>query len=260
MAEPIWRQEMGEGPLVAAAIHDGHFVRDEVAQLLAVDEPTRLLEEDPYTSQWTVVAPTRVIGLRSRFEVDLNRPREKAVYRSPEDAWGIQVWKRVPPDDVFARSLEEYDAFYHAMGQLLSGIQSRWGRFFVFDLHSYNHRRAGPDAPPASAEENPQVNIGTGTMDRARWAPVVDRFIADLRAYDFPTGRLDVRENVKFRGGYFPRWVHETFPESGCAVAIEVKKFFMDEWSGKVDQALLQAIGDAIRSTVPGVLDELDRL
>jgi hypothetical protein len=69
-----------------------------------------------------------------------------------------------------------------------------------------------------------------------------------------------VRENVKFKGGQFPAWVHQTFPGSGCALAIEVKKFFMDEWTGKPDRDLIGAIRDALRSTVPGVLQELTRL
>jgi len=71
---------------------------------------------------------------------------------------------------------------------------------------------------------------------------VVDRFIADLRACDFLGRRLDVRENVKFQGGHFSRWVHQTYPESGCALAIEFKKFFMDEWTGVVDEAALSAL------------------
>ena len=104
------------------------------------------------------------------------------------------------------------------------------------------------------------MNIGTGTMERSRWSNIVDRFMSDLRAYDFPGGALDVRENVKFRGGHFPRWVHETFPETGCAIAIEFKKFFMDEWTGEADPTLVSAIGEALRSTVPGVLEELKRL
>ncbi len=86
--------------------------------------------------------------------------------------------------------------------------------------------------PPADEAENPQVNVGTGTMDRARWAPVVDRFIADLRAYDFPGGRLDVRENVKFRGGHFSRWVHETFPADRVCAGDRVQEVL----HGRVDR------------------------
>ena len=107
---------------------------------------------------------------------------------------------------------------------------------------------------------NPEVNIGTGTMNRTRWAPLVDRFIADLCAFDFLGRHLDVRENVKFKGGQFSRWIHQTFPESGCALAVEFKKFFMDEWTGKPDFEQLEAIRQALESTRPGVLEVLSRL
>jgi N-formylglutamate amidohydrolase len=260
MADRIWSEQRGDGPLVAAAIHAGHEVREEVAARLRLDDAQRLREEDPFTDRWTVVAPTRVVGLRSRFEVDLNRPREKAVYRSPADAWGLEVWAHPPDDGVLDRSLAEYDAFYRGMADLLTAIEHRHGHFVVLDLHSYNHRRGGPEAPPDDESANPQVNVGTGTMDRAQWAPLVDRFIADLRAYHFPQGGLDVRENVRFRGGHFPRWVHQTFPGSGCALAIELRKFFMDEWTGRADGSLLATITEALRSAVPGLLQELARL
>lgn len=255
-----WHEEGGDGPIVAAAIHAGHDVRAEVAALLALSEADRLREEDPHTDRWTAIVPRRIVGLRSRFEVDLNRPREKAVYRSPQDAWGLCVWHGELPQDVAARSLSAWDAFYARMREVLSEVEAAHGAFVVYDLHSYNHRRNGPQGPPASEAENPQVNLGTGTMDRARWAPLVDRFIADLGACDFPGGRLDVRENVRFRGGNFPRWVHETFPSTGCALAIEFKKFFMDEWTGAADPRLLDAITGALASTVPGVLEELEHL
>ncbi|MFH1864539.1 MAG: N-formylglutamate amidohydrolase [Candidatus Eisenbacteria bacterium] len=255
----IWKVERGDGPLVAVAVHHGHAIRDELASLLAIDEQARLREEDPFTGEWTAIAPVRCVVLRSRFEVDLNRPRDRAVYREPADAWGLDVWKREPPDDIVARSLDEYDAFYDAMGNLLADIERRHGGFVLFDLHSYNHRREGPDGPEADAAGNPQVNVGTGSLDRTRWGGVVDGFMSHLRSYDFPGGELDVRENVKFKGGHFVRWVHETFPSTGCALAIEFKKFFMDEWTGEPDRDLVAAIGDGLRSTVPEVLEEMRR-
>jgi len=257
MPDKIWELTKDDGPVVAAAIHDGHAVRSEIDGLLALDESDRLREEDPFTSNWTVVAPTRIIGVRSRFEVDLNRPRDKAVYVSRKDAWGLRVWLKKPPVDLINRSLAEYDAFYRMAGGVFDDKAAKYGRFVVLDLHSYNHRREGPARPAADPEANPQVNIGTGTMNRSRWSSVVDRLIHDLRSFPFPGGRLDVRENVKFKGGRFPRWIHETYPETGCAVAIEFKKFFMDEWTGAPDQNLITAIGEALRSTVPGILEEL---
>ncbi len=264
LIDRVWTQEAtaeaDQQPLLAAAIHDGNLLREDVAERIALDEMVRLREEDPFTGRWTVVAPTRVIGVASRFQVDLNRPRDKAVYRTPDDAWGLQVWDEELPEAVVAASLREYDEFYAAMHVLLGAMTERFGRFVVYDLHTYNHLRGGPGTTPAPASANPQVNLGTGSLDRTRWSPVVDRFMHDLHAFDFPGGSLDVRENIKFKGGQFSRWAHEQFPASACVLAIEFKKFFMDEWTGEPDQALVEAITAALQSTVPGVIESLEQV
>ena len=259
-ADGLWRSVVSGGNLIATAIHDGHEVRPDVAELLSLSESDRLREEDPFTGPWTAVGQTRIVARRSRFEVDLNRPREKAVYRTPADAWGLHVWRNEPGERLVSASLAEYDAFYGYVHGILTDASNRHQRFIVLDLHTYNHRRDGPTNAPADPRANPEVNVGTASIDRARWAPVVDRFIADLRRFDFGGRHLDVRENVKFKGGHFPRWIHEQFPESGCALAIEFKKFFMDEWSGTCFPAEHRSILDALRSCVPGLLEEVSRL
>ena len=258
--QQIWNLEVGHGPLIAAAIHDGHAMRKEVETISALDGAARLREEDPHTGIWTSIAESRIIGTHSRFEVDLNRPREKAVYLKPEDAWGLEVWKHEPPQMLVIRSLEAYDAFYAKVHETLTQLQARFGFLLVLDLHSYNHRRGGPNAPVTDPQANPEVNIGTGTMPRSRWAPLADRFMQDLAQFDFLGKHLDVRENVKFRGGQFSRWIHEQFPDSACALAVEFKKFFMDEWTGEPDFVQVEAIQQALLSTIPGILEELDRL
>ena len=255
-----WEIYRGNGPLVATAIHHGHHVQKGAVDLMAIRDAARLQEEDPYTGEWTLIGDTRIIGLQSRFEFDLNRPREKAIYIKPEDAWGLQVWKSEPPAELIASSLAAYDAFYHEALMLFSQLEEQFGYFVVFDLHSYNYRREGVDGPIADPEENPEVNIGTGTMDRSKWAPLVDRFISDLRSWPFQSRHLDVRENVKFKGGQFSRWIHQTFPASGCSISIEFKKFFMDEWSGVADRLQVEEIGRALQSTLPGTRSELKKL
>lgn len=235
-------------------------MRPEVEDLLALDEAQRLREEDPFTGDWTVVAPTQLVGARSRFEVDLNRPREGAVYVTPQQAWGLNVWKQPLPEDVLARSLAEYDVFYAGLREMLDELIGRHGPLVVYDIHTYNHRRDGPDGAPADPQANPEVNLGTGTMTqrRGRWAPVVETFMAELRQGDRLSGRtLDVRENVRFKGGYFAEWIHETYPEAACVLSIEVKKFFMDEWTGEPDREAVEQVKRALAATVPAVLDAL---
>jgi N-formylglutamate deformylase len=258
MTSPVWQTEIGDGPLVACAIHNGHVTRPEIAELMRLDAVARRYEEDPYTGEWTVIAPTRIVGQRSRFELDLNRPRDKAVYQSPTDCWGLDVWKSPPPTDVVNRSLAEYEAFYAHVRSVLERLVARHGRVVVFDLHSYNHVRNGAGGTSAEARENPEINLGTRSMDRTFWSPIVERWLAEMRRYDYLGRSLDVRENVKFFGGYFPTWIHQNFPGSVCALAIEVKKFFMDEWTGQLDVEKHQAIGQALAAAAAGVSAELE--
>jgi hypothetical protein len=256
----IWEIYSEKGPLVATAIHNGHQLRAEVSELIQLGDKDQLREEDPFTGAWTSIGNTRIIGTHSRFQVDLNRPREKAVYQKPEDAWGLDVWKQTPPLELVSRSLSGYDAFYKEVYRIFADLEKQFGHFVVFDLHSYCYRRNGPDREAADPEENPEVNIGTGTMERAKWAALVDRFIGDLHGFDFNGRKLDVRENIKFKGGQFSRWIHQTFPGSACSLSIEFKKFFMDEWTGIPDVQQLDKIRLALQSTIPGVLEELKKI
>jgi N-formylglutamate deformylase len=248
----------GKGPLAAVAVHDGHDLRPEVAEWMQLDEATRRREEDPFTGNWTTMAPNWAVVHRSRFEVDINRPREGAVYRRPAEAWGLEVWRQGVPPALFERSLQLHDEFYRELRHMLDQIIAQHGRFVLLDLHTYNHVREG-EGSPADAAENPEINVGTGTMERPRWASLVDRFIREVREFDFLGRRLDVRENVRFQGGYIPKWVHTNYPEQGCALAVEVKKFFMDEWTMTCDETQYSAIYEALQSTVPGLLQEIGR-
>ncbi|MEW6472394.1 MAG: N-formylglutamate amidohydrolase [Actinomycetota bacterium] len=261
VAEPValwWGQE-ADSPVVAVAVHDGHAMREEIAAQIALPAADRRREEDLGTAEWAARFPTHLVAGRSRFEVDLNRPRDEAVYLRPEDAWDLEIWRQPPSPEMVARSRAAYDAFYSILGGILDRTEQAFGRFVVYDLHSYNHRRGGPAAPAADPAGHPDVNVGTGSLDRARWAPLVDRFIADLGSVKVPhgEGRLDVGENVVFRGRQLARWVHERYPDTGCALAVEVKKFYMDEHTGEIDSDLHDALGDALAATVPGVVDEL---
>ncbi|QCR24019.1 N-formylglutamate amidohydrolase [Pontibacter sp. SGAir0037] len=257
---PFYKITYGSSPLIATAIHDGHAVRDNISHLFALDAAERLREEDPFTAFWVSVADNQIIGLNSRFELDLNRSRDKAIYRKPEDAWGLTVWQSGLPDELAAESLARYDQFYTAVKERLDQVVAQHGSFIVYDLHTYNHKRDGANGPTADPEQNPEVNIGTGNMNRALWAPVVDAFITSLQTYNYMGRQLDVRENVKFKGGHFMRWIHDTYPDKACVLSIEFKKFFMDEWSGEADQHQLKEVKQALQHTVQPVLQAREQV
>ena len=208
---------------------------------MALPEADRLREEDPFTGQAIVGVPTHIIAHRSRFEADLNRGAETAVYRSPEQCWGLKVWNGALDDTVASRSLQYHSRFYEAVARLLDDIALDHKRFVLLDVHSYNHRRGGPDAPPTPPQEAPEINIGTYSMPRQQWAWLLDPLMEAMRAYDFGGRTLDVRENIAFQGkGELTRFVHARYPGQACAIAIEFKKFFMDEWSGEPDMDALK--------------------
>ncbi|HEV7310342.1 N-formylglutamate amidohydrolase [Ensifer sp.] len=247
-----WSTRRGASAVIGTAIHDGGLVRDDIARQMRIRQEDRLREEDPFTAEMIGDLANQVVVHRSRFEVDLNRPREGAIYVRPEQAWGMRIWREPPSDRSIEEGLRLHDSYYAMLEGYLRGIEADYGRFVVLDIHSYNHRRSGPDAEPSPPADAPEVNIGTFSMDRDRWSKVVDAFSSYVKQFDFLGRRLDVGENVAFQGrGEQTRFIHERFPETGCALAIEFKKFFMDEWTGAPDPAAVAALRGLIRGAVP---------
>lgn len=246
-----WTVQHGPGPVVATAIHNGHDLRPEVARAIALGDSERLREEDPFTGESVRDVPVHIVAHRSRFEFDLNRVSEGAVYRTPEQCWGLKVWNDGELEEQIARrSLVIHAEYYRMLAQLLDGIAERHERFLLIDVHSYNHRRDGPDAAPTPPEEAPEINIGTFSMPREQWSFLLDPLMEEMRTFDFNGRNLDVRENVAFQGkGEQTRFVHQRYPGRGCAIALEFKKVFMDEWTGVPDQSELRAMRRLICET-----------
>ena len=224
-----------------------------------MSDADRLREEDPFTGQAIVDVPTHFIAHRSRFEADLNRAADSAVYRTPEDAWGLQLWREPPPQTVVEGSLDYHSRFYAMVGNVLDDIAADYPRFVLIDVHSYNHRRKGPDGDPTAPEDAPEINIGTFSMPRDQWAWLLDPVMQAMRDYDFGGRHLDVRENVAFQGkGELTRFVHDRYPGKGCAIALEFKKFYMDEWTGEPDEAALAHMRGFIRHVAAAARELLD--
>lgn len=250
--DALWTIERGVSPIVATAIHEGHSVRAALRDVYALSQNERHREEDPFTEFTMRDVPNRIVFHRSRFEVDINRSRDSAVYLTPEQAWGLKVWKERLSSDHVETSLHVHDDYYDMLLAFLKGIEHRHGRFLVLDIHSYNHRREGPAAAATEQSKAPDINIGTSSMDRTRWSHVLDALMGHFRSFEINGRPLDVQENVAFQGkGEQTRFIHQRFPHTGCAVAVEFKKFFMDEWTGEPDLFVLERLRHIVSSAVP---------
>ena len=247
-----------ESPIVCTAIHNGHDVSKKVLKNLAVSENIRLMEEDPYTEKFTHFSSNTIIGRTSRFEVDLNRSVEKCIYMKPEDSWGIQTRKETPSDLVISQSLEKYHEFYTLAKRHFTQLEKKFGKFFVYDIHSYNHHRKEQEANFDDPKLNPEIIIGTNNMPE-KWFPLVDTIQNKLISFDYFGRSLDARINVKFIGGHFSRWIHNNFPGSACCIAIEFKKIWMDEWTDEIYEDKLNKLIEALNSTHDLIESELKK-
>ncbi len=248
----------GTSPIVATAIHDGHNTRENLKRLFNLTEGERLREEDPFTAKWLDISDNKIVVHHSRFETDVNRPRDKAIYKLPEDAWGLNVWKNILPDEMIDESLTVYDNFYLQAKKYFDSLFMLHKNIVVYDIHSYNHRR--DSNIPADVKENPEVNIGTKNMDYEIWQPLVQVMINSFKSFDYDGRTLDVRENIKFKGGYFGQWLHEQYGNKVCPVSIEFKKFFMNELRGEPFEKDIELISQLIIQSKLPVLNTLKKI
>ncbi|MCU0644270.1 MAG: N-formylglutamate amidohydrolase, partial [bacterium] len=73
------------------AIHAGNRIREELRDAVAVNPADQYREEDPGTEKFIQEFPIQIIALDSRFEYDLNRSNDRAVYLTPDMAWGLTI-------------------------------------------------------------------------------------------------------------------------------------------------------------------------
>lgn len=251
-----WSVRNAGGPLLATAIHAGHSLRPELRPYLAIDEAAQRREEDPLTGVWAEVSQNMFCSHRSRFEIDLNRPRELAFAIDPAQTWGLRVWRERPPAQFIEQSLKQHDIFYTLMRGWIESLIREHGTVLVLDIHSYNHRRGGEFSDPAPPSENPDIDL----LDRTRFGTVAERLAETLARHPAQSRTLDVRMNVRYPdGGYFPEWVFSEYGDDVCTISLEYKKFYMDEWTGAVWLPVVDDLYAGLREASSAAVAELVR-
>lgn len=210
-------------PAIGTAIHAGHRLRPELLDNCLLDDSARLLEEDPFTDEFIADFPITLVGNDSRYEYDLNRGPDNAVY---DTAWGVEVWRNPLSDEQRNESLAKHAQFYRVMRALAARVELECGGCMIIDTHSYNHQVRQYDSPPV-------FNIGTEQVDEARWRKVLDIFDRELRAMPLPDESATLGWNAVFYGRGYQATVAREHLEKTLVVPLEVKKIFMNELTGE---------------------------
>ncbi|MCF6280060.1 MAG: N-formylglutamate amidohydrolase [Flavobacteriaceae bacterium] len=207
-------------PFICGAVHDGHQFRKSLWGNCLHTEYERWFEEDPSTKQMIQTFPIVIAGCDSRFEYDLNRAPESAIYT---DAWGKQLWKNPLPKSEKRRSLQKHANFYKVVHALVSKIEEKFGVAVVYDMHSYNWKRWN--------REVPTFNIGAGKVDNKRFGNDVELWREMLSEIKLPNGIESTSLiNDTFQGnGYFLGYITQNFKNT-LVLATEVKKIYCDEY------------------------------
>ncbi len=222
-----------DSPFWAFAIHDGQQIDPFIDPYINLNESERLREEDPFTAVMAELPMNQFIVGSSRFQLDLNRKIEDSVYLRPDQAWGLQVWKDSLPENIVTELYLDHKNIFQEIEEQIQETIDQFGYFVVYDIHSYNAKRNGSEEE-VDTEINPQINLGTAYVD-PKWQPLIDQLMGFISKDSLYDGPIDIRENIKFKGGYLSQLINKKFGAYGCVLSIEFRKDFMDEWTGAPD-------------------------
>jgi hypothetical protein len=228
-------------PYVCGAVHDGHQFRPSLWDNCLHSAYERWYEEDPETKRMIQSLPIIIAGRDSRFEYDLNRFPEDAVF---ETAWGKQLWKYPLPESEKNLSLAKHANFYKIVEALISKIEAMFGTCVVYDMHSYNWQRWD--------REVPTWNLGTSNIDNARFGDLVEQWRLALEGIVLPHGiKQTAKINDTFFGnGYFLRFITNTF-DNTLVLATEIAKVYCDEYQQVIFPEVVEAVEQQLKDLIP---------
>ena len=227
-------------PIICAAIHNGHRLRNDLKKTFLLSKEERFYEEDPYTDELISSFPIQIIGNDSRFEYDLNRAKALSTYF--KTAWDKQVWQKPLTQKQRAKSHSKHQAFYNVLEAIVTVIEKQFNNAIVFDIHSYNYKRIEKDSPT--------FNIGSSQIDIERWGNVVNQFEKQLNKIELPNLNVRAATDEIFQGrGYLITHINAHF-DNTLVLPTEVKKVFMNETSGEIYPLVLEELKAGFKNAI----------
>ncbi len=228
-------------PYACAAIHDGHQFRKELWENCIHTEYDRWYEEDPETKRMVQSQPIVISGCDSRFEYDLNRAPEEAVFVT---AWGKQLWLQPLSEEMKSKSLQKHANFYKVVHALVETLETQFGFCTVYDMHSYNWKRWD--------REVPTWNLGTINLDNERFGSVIETWRDSLSQIQFPNGvKSTSKINDTFQGnGYFLKYITKNFKNT-LVLATEIAKVYCDEYEQVIFPEVVRTLENELKKRIP---------
>ncbi|MBT8301789.1 MAG: N-formylglutamate amidohydrolase [Maribacter sp.] len=228
-------------PYICGAVHDGHQFRRSLWENCTHTQYERWYEEDPCTYDMVQSHPIVIAGCDSRFEYDLNRPPETAVFK---EAWGKPLWHKPLSDEETELSLSKHNSFYSVVDALVQKLEKLHTHVIVFDMHSYNWRRW--DRPV------PTWNLGTENIDNNRYGHIVDSWSAKLGRMKLPgpISQTTLINDVFQGNGYFLKYITAHF-QNTLVLATEISKVYCDERSGIIYPEVVDSVEKHLIELIP---------
>ena len=228
-------------PYICGAVHDGHQFRRSLWENCIHTEYERWYEEDPCTHEMVQSHPIVISGCDSRFEYDLNRPPETAIF---DTAWGKQLWKTSLEEGEKAISLQKHTTFYEVVYTLVHQLEKIHKNVIVFDMHSYNWKRW--DRPV------PTWNLGTVNIDNGRFGSIVDSWSEKLGSMKLPgdISQTSLINDVFQGNGYFLKFITKNFNNT-LVLATEISKVYCDELSGIIYPEVVRSVEEHLKELIP---------
>ncbi|WP_298896216.1 N-formylglutamate amidohydrolase [uncultured Psychroserpens sp.] len=223
------------------AVHDGHQFRKELWENCIHTGYERWYEEDPETKNMVKSHPIVIAGCDSRFEYDLNRAPEDAVF---DTAWGKQLWHEPLSEEKKQKSLQKHENFYKVVHALITKLEAKFGVAIVYDMHSYNWKRWD--------REVPTWNLGTSNVDNDRFGDDIEQWRQRLSEMILPHEiKSTSKINDTFQGnGYFLKFITKNF-QNTLVLATEIAKVYCDEYNYVIYPEVVASVEEQLRTRLP---------
>jgi N-formylglutamate amidohydrolase len=212
-------------------VHSGTWMPENIQKKQLVGAETRRLEEDidVHRLYGRLVLEKSGIWMDnklSRFAIDYNREKEKAIYDNYSEEWLEKLWKEPLSKSQKNWLLAGYNEFYFTLGNLVDTYKFN----IIFDAHTMKN-----------ADGRPDMSFGTEYVP-VFYMPIVKSIKDRLEKL----GYNSVAMNAPFKGGNILKYLSKRFPHV-FILSMEVnKRLYMSDDRKIVNEEKIEEISKAV--------------